>query len=171
MNEIFTAIDIDAPPAVIWEALVDFEAYPEWNDRMRIRGRAVEGERLRVSPGPAAGRAPAFRPRVLRVIPETELRWLGHLYVRGLFDGEHVFTIEDLGEGRSRLNQHEEFSGLLAGFLLKRYGDATEENFEAVNAALKARAEATARGGQAPAASRDGIEAAGRNGEGADAAA
>jgi len=172
MNEIFTSVDIDAPPAVVWEVLTDFEAYPEWNDRTRIDGRAVEGERLTVAPGPDGGRMPTFRPRVLRATPETELRWLGHLYVRGLFDGEHVFSIEDLGDGRSRLNQHEEFGGLLAGFLLGRYGEATEVNFEAVNAALKARAERVAAAGEPGGATRrDGIEAGSNNGDGADAAA
>jgi len=171
MNEIFTTIDIDAPPAVVWDVLTDFEAYPEWNDRTRIDGQAVEGERLTVAPGPQGGRMPTFRPRVQRATPGTELRWLGHLYVRGLFDGEHVFSIEDLGDDRSRLTQHEEFSGLLAGFLLGRYGEATESNFEAVNAALKTRAEAIAQGVAPDATTRDGIEAGTSDGDGADAAA
>jgi hypothetical protein len=30
-----------------------------------------------------------FKPKVLSVRPERELRWLGRLFVRGVFDGEH----------------------------------------------------------------------------------
>ena len=43
-----------------------------------------------------------FKPRVLNAEPERELRWLGHLLVPGLFDGEHSFTIEPLQENRVR---------------------------------------------------------------------
>lgn len=141
MTRIFTEIDVDAPPDLVWEVLTDFEAYPDWNPQTRITGAPREGERLVVAPGPDAEGMPTFRPQVLRADAPRELRWLGHLYVRGLFDGEHVFTVEDLGAGRSRFVQSETFGGLLAGLLTRFYGDDTEAGFEAVNAALKARAE------------------------------
>jgi hypothetical protein len=74
--------------------------------------------------------------------PEAyELRWLGHLWVPGLFDGEHSFRVEPIDEHRSRLTQSESFSGVLAGLLLRRYGADTEAGFHAVNEALKTRAE------------------------------
>ena len=123
--------------------LTDFEQYPEWNGHTRITGTAAEDERLTVAPGPDGDRMPTFRPRVLRA-DGGELAWLGHLWVRGLFDGEHSVAVEDLGRGESRLVQSEAFSGVLAGVLLRRYGTRTEATFEAVNAALKERAEALA---------------------------
>ncbi|MEF8851082.1 MAG: SRPBCC domain-containing protein [Haloarculaceae archaeon] len=146
MKEIFTTVDIEAPAEVVWDVLVDFERYPVWNPRTRITGTAAAGERLVVAPGPEADGMPTFRPRVLRA-DGTELRWLGHLYVRGLFDGEHVFTVEDLGNGRSRLVQTESFGGILARPLLWLYGDDTRAGFEAVNEALKDRAEALVESG------------------------
>ena len=54
-----------------------------------------------------------FRPTVLKVEPNREFRWLGHLLFPGLFDGEHIFTIEPLGEGHVRFTQREVFTGLL----------------------------------------------------------
>ena len=61
------------------------------------------------------GRRPTtFRPRVLEAEPARRLRWLGHLLVPGLFDGEHRFTIEPAGPGRARVTQQETFRGLLA---------------------------------------------------------
>ena len=140
--EIFTTIDIEASPETVWSVLTDFAAYDAWNPLSRISGTAEAGERLVVASAPGAGRMPTFRPRVLRADPPAELRWLGHLYVRGLFDGEHAFTIEDLGDGRSRLVQSETFGGLLARPLLRLVGERTEAGFEAANAALKSRAEA-----------------------------
>jgi hypothetical protein len=37
---------------------------------------------------------------VLEVVPGRTLRWLGHLLVPGIFDGEHYFEIEPLGANR-----------------------------------------------------------------------
>jgi hypothetical protein len=108
---------------------------------------------------------PTFRPTVLRA-DGSELRWLGHLYVRGLFDGDHRFAVEDLGEGRSRLTQSESFRGLLVRPIMRLYGADTESGFEAVNAALKARAEAITRPATSDArAYRPSVEGDGRSAE------
>ena len=56
-----------------------------------------------------------FKPTVLRVEPERELRWLGRLLLPGLFDGDHIFHIEPLAQTRSRFTQAERFSGILVG--------------------------------------------------------
>ena len=53
-----------------------------------------------------------FKPTVLSIRPERELRWLGHLLFSGIFDGEHYFLLEPIGESRTRLRQGEKFSGL-----------------------------------------------------------
>ncbi|MEF8863690.1 MAG: SRPBCC domain-containing protein [Haloarculaceae archaeon] len=145
MSDIHTSIEIDAPAETIWSALTDFGAYPEWNPYTRIEGEPRVDERLRVSPGPEAGRAPTFRPRVL-VADGRELRWLGHLFTEGLFDGEHSFVVEELDGDRSTLTQSETFSGLLVGVIMQFVGEDTEANFRGVNEALKARAESLAHG-------------------------
>ncbi|MFC6992328.1 SRPBCC family protein [Haladaptatus sp. GCM10025707] len=152
MDELTTSIDIDAPPETVWRVLTDFDHYPEWNDFMHIAGRPTVGTRLHITPGPAAGRSPSFKPEVLRADANRELRWLGHLYVRGLFDGEHRFEITDLGDGTSRLTQAERFSGVLVGLFNRFFGDQTERNFHGVNAALKERAESMAKADGADAA-------------------
>jgi hypothetical protein len=153
MSDIRTSIEIDAPAGTVWSVLTDFGAYPEWNPYTRIEGEAAVGERLRVSPGPEVGRAPTFRPRVL-VADGRELRWLGHLFTPGLFDGEHSFVIEELDEGRSKFTQSEEFSGLLVRPIMRFVGEDTESNFRGVNEALAARAESLA-GGDASAVDAD----------------
>ncbi|KTG26659.1 SRPBCC domain-containing protein [Haloferax profundi] len=140
MDELTTSIDIDAPAETIWQVLADFEQYPEWNEYTHIEGEAVAGKTLAVAPGPQAARMPTFKPTVLRD-EDRELRWRGHLFVRGLFDGEHRFVVEDLGHGRSRLTQAETFTGTLVWPIIRLVGDDTERNFHAVNQALKTRAE------------------------------
>ncbi|WP_277553244.1 SRPBCC domain-containing protein [Halobaculum limi] len=143
MTNISVTTDIAAPAALVYEVLTDFDAYPEWNEYTRIDGVAAAGERLAVAPGPAAGSAPTFRPTVKQA-DGSQLRWIGHLWVRGLFDGEHRFRVEAVDDDTARLTQDERFTGLLAGLLFRRYGDDWHANFAAVNEALKARAESLA---------------------------
>lgn len=82
-----------------------------------------------------------FRPKVLVAEPNTELRWLGRLLIPGLFDGEHYFRLSSLGSNRTRLVHGERFSGVLVPFAKSSLESATRAGFEAMNKALKARAE------------------------------
>ncbi len=88
-----------------------------------------------------------FQPKVTKVDPPHEFRWLGHLLVQGLFDGEHVFEIEPLDGDRVRFVQRESFRGFLAPLLIRMVEDDTRRGFEQMNAALKARAEGTHQAG------------------------
>ena len=84
-----------------------------------------------------------FRPKVLRVVPDRELRWLGTLLIPGLFNGEHYFLLTPAGHKATRFTQGEKFSGILVTpFETRGLLKATQQGFEAMNAALKARAEA-----------------------------
>jgi hypothetical protein len=141
VREVRSEIDINAPPDRIWEVLTDFRSYPEWNPFITlIDGEPVPGSGLEVRIEPPGGRAMTFKPTVLAAEPTRELSWLGRLFVPGLFDGEHHFEIEPIGGERSRFVQREIFRGLLvslfAGTLTK-----TEQGFEQMNRALKARSE------------------------------
>jgi hypothetical protein len=82
-----------------------------------------------------------LRPTVLAATPSRELRWLGQIGVPGIFDGEHRFRIEPLDQDRVRFVQEERFAGLLAPIILRFVERATRQGFEAMNQALKARAE------------------------------
>ena len=77
----------------------------------------------------------SFRPTVLVAEPNRELRWLGHLWLPGLFDGEHSFSIEPLDEGRVRFVQRERFKGLLLPFLSKMLDGDTRRGFNEMNRA------------------------------------
>ena len=142
MKELRSEIEIQASAERVWQLLTDFPSFPQWNPFIRkASGNIRAGERLDVNIQPSGARGMTFRPTVLKAEPNRELRWLGHLLIPGLFDGEHIFTIDPLGEGRVRFTQREVFTGLLVSLFARGLDTDTRRGFEEMNQALKARAE------------------------------
>lgn len=145
MKELRSEIDIHASDERVWQLLTDFASYPHWNPFIRrVSGEAKTGARLHVYLQPSGARGTTFRPRVLKVEPKRELRWLGHLVIPGLFDGEHIFTIEPLEANRVHFVQRELFTGLLVPLLAHGLDTDTRRGFDDMNHALKVRAEQSA---------------------------
>ena len=141
MAIIETSINIAATPSRVWQVLLDFPGYPEWNPFIRsISGSVSAGRKLKIRVEPPGRRAMSFRPVILVADPERELRWRGKVLVPGIFDGEHYFRLEPHGSG-TRLVHGEGFTGILLP-LMRSALRATEEGFRAMNEALKKRAEA-----------------------------
>ena len=140
MKTVSATIDIGVPPAQVWAILTDLGSYHEWNPLfVEAGGNVAVGQRIRLrSKHPANGRLMTVKPRITAVQPGTELRWASSL--PGLISGEHSFTLTATGHG-TRLVQSESFKGLLTRFSGKTFARA-EAAFQAVNEALKERAEA-----------------------------
>jgi hypothetical protein len=144
-RELRTEIVIDATPERVWEVLFDQETLTEWNPFIReMDGDLCEGERLRVHLTPPRGKGMTFKPKLLEVRPGRRLRWLGHLGIPGLFDGEHVFELHAEGSNSTRFVHREEFGGILVPVLWKQLDTDTREGFKRMNLALKQRVEAAA---------------------------
>ncbi|HLK42980.1 MAG TPA: SRPBCC domain-containing protein [Thermoleophilia bacterium] len=143
MRTISADIVIEATADRVWETLADFSRYVEWNPFIReAAGRAAPGERIRVHVFRDEQTANTFRPRIVVAAPGRELRWLGHVLVPGVFDGEHSFELTPV-DGGTRVVQSERFSGVLVPLMGKLIED-TVERFHALNRALKQRVEAEA---------------------------
>lgn len=140
-GSIETDIWIDRPPQAVWKVLTATADYPRWNPEIsRLDGELVEGKVIEFAEGSGQD-AMVFHPTVLVVRPERELRWKGALWFPGLFDGEHRFQLEVSGN-RTHFIQSEQFTGILVGKLSEDALKDTAESMKAMNAALKARAEA-----------------------------
>jgi hypothetical protein len=140
-RDIGDTIEINASPATVWATLTDTGSFATWNPFLRrADGELRPQAKLDVQIAPPGARAMSFKPTILAVEPERELRWIGHLVVPGLFDGEHSFRLESLESGGTRFTMAEHFSGLLVPF----FGgiiDKSQNGFQQMNAALKGRAE------------------------------
>jgi hypothetical protein len=142
VRTIHTEVGIMAPAARVWDILIATDKWPEWNPFARLSGRVAPGERVDLTITPPGKGAMRFRPTIVKLEPGRELRWLGSLGLRGLFDGEHGLRVVPEDVGRCRFEHFETFTGVLVAPLLWMAGDATRQGFEAMNRALKARAEA-----------------------------
>ncbi len=141
-RQITSSIEINASTAQVWAALTDFSSFPDWNPFIRRASGSIEpGARLEVFIQPSGARGMTFRPTLLAVEPQRELRWLGRFLIPGLFDGEHVFQIESLGENQVQFVHCETFSGVLVPFFWRGLDTDTRRGFEEMNRALKARVE------------------------------
>lgn len=136
-----TRVHIRASAVRVWTVLMDFEQYPQWNPFIRrLQGSVEPGQSLRVEVQPVGGRPMKFRPKVLAVQQASELRWLGKLLFKGLFDGEHYFKLERAPNGVIFVHG-EQFRGLLVPLLRRMLQQQTLPGFEAMNQALLDRAE------------------------------
>lgn len=142
-TELRTEVEIDAPRERVWSVLTDFARYHEWNPFITgVEGRLERGARLRVTISlPEDGGQHTFRPTIVRCEPGEELRWLGHLLIKGLFDGEHFFRLDSIGDNRTKFVHGEDFGGVLLRFMGNTL-TLSARGFAYMNQALKRRVEA-----------------------------
>ncbi len=131
---------IDSPPQTVWHILTATANYPAWNPEIsRLDGQLREGNVIEFAAGTGPD-AMVFHPTILAVRPDRELRWKGSVGFPGIFDGEHYFVLEAVGN-QTHFIQGETFTGILAGRLTQGVLKDTIDNMRSMNAALKKRAE------------------------------
>lgn len=135
-------IIINAEPQKIWNILMDFQNYPIWNPFIiEIKGSANKGEMILTRIVPTGASEMKFKPTILNIENDKELRWLGHFIISGLFDGEHVFQLIDNKNGTTTFIQSENFKGILVPLFKKLLDVNTLNGFELMNQQLKKEAE------------------------------
>jgi hypothetical protein len=142
MIEVFATVDIAAPADVVWEALTDLRRFPDWNPFIRRAWGSLRVGRwvwLRVRSG--IGVPLFFRAKVTAHQGHREIRWRGHFLSRWIASGDHAFTLEPSLDDGVRFAQREVFSGLLPWLARSLLVRKTQQGFDAMNQALKARAE------------------------------
>lgn len=139
---IYSEIVINAFPEKVWKEFTNFKSYPEWNPFIKsLQGSPEKGNKIEVFLQPPGKKGMLFKPRVLSFEPSHEFRWIGKLFIGGLFDGEHTFLLKDNKDGTTTFIQFERFKGLLIPFMKKMLDRNTLTGFNQMNEALKLRCE------------------------------
>lgn len=139
---IYSQITINSTPQNIWNILMNFEEYKNWNPFIiDISGDAQVDNSIEAKIKPTDKSPMTFKPKVLVRNENQEFRWIGKFLMPRVFDGEHVFQIVDNHDGTCTFIQYEKFRGLLVPFMKKMLNVNSLDGFEKMNQALKERAE------------------------------
>lgn len=129
---------IAASPETVWGLLTDADGYAAWNDAVvSIEGPIREGATIDLVSVVAPKRT--FTLEVTRMDAPRTMVWSDGMPL-GLFTGERTYTVAAAPEGGSTFTMVEEFTGPLAGLMVKVIPDMTE-SFETFADCLKAAAE------------------------------
>lgn len=130
--------EINASPETVWDILTDGAKYTEWDTNLiSLSGTIAPDEKLTVYTKLAPDRA--FNVTVSTFEPNKKMVWSSGMPM-GLFKGERTFTLTPTGEGKTKLNTREEFSGLLLPLFGRMIPDMNPVFAEFV-ASVKQRAE------------------------------
>jgi hypothetical protein len=141
MKELRTEIEIQATPDQVWQVLTSLDQYPEWNPFIHHAiGKAKVGEKVDIT-FRSGSKEMTLHCIVVKVEPNKELRWKYHVMLPFLFSGEHSFIIEQIEGNQIRFIDREIFNGLLVSTQAKDIDTHSKQGFEAMDKALKARAE------------------------------
>lgn len=135
-------MDIDSSPEKVWQVLTDFGHYRDWNPFIRdITGKLNEGSRLEIQISTSTKKTRKYRPVLTKIEPNREMRWLGKAFLPGLFDGEHILTLQRLENNQVRLVHREIFRGIGVSLAGSRLDFEIRRKFEEMNSALKKKIE------------------------------
>lgn len=136
--KIETNIIINSSLSIIWEILMDFENYPNWNPF--IKEISKYDNKMLVKVQPVNSKVMVFKPKLIKQENNKEFRWKGKLLINGIFDGEHYFILEKINDNTTKFIQGENFTGILVPIFKKTLNN-TKKGFILMNEALKLKAE------------------------------
>lgn len=151
MFEVITHYDFDASPQQVWEVLVDFPSYSEWNpfiikanpakSKESILDKNLKGQNLQITTKVMEDKPQVFNPKITEATPAKELSWVGKVGSECLLKAEHSFVLEEIKGGKTRLIHSEKFSGMLSGIINAEQRGKIRKSFEKMNSSLAERVE------------------------------
>lgn len=136
-------VEIDAPAALVWEVLVDYARYPEWNPyTVQVETTLEIGSVIDLYlPDPAKPGETFCNREYLRVVdPSGYLRYDTAEEIPGMHAVREQWVL-DLGGDRSSYRTTDTFTGDIAGWVFEQQGPWVKAGFDSVALALKDRAE------------------------------
>jgi len=148
MTHVVTSVtvEIDAPAAFVWDVLVDYPRYPEWNPYTVAVSTTLElGDPIDLTlPAPDGSDSTFVNREFIRVVdPPRHLRYDTGEEIPGVF-GIRDQWITELGPDRCAYHTTDTISGRYADIVMEKTGAWIKAGFDSVAHALKARAESLA---------------------------
>lgn len=135
-------VEINAPIETVWQVLLDFNRYPEWNPfTWRVETDLQVGSPVKLYVH-LPGRGKRLQTEFIReVTPPERLSWgmtMGADFLLRALRQQHLYPLPD---GRCCYQSTDAFSGLLTPLVKALFGRSICDGFNAMAYALKQRAE------------------------------
>ncbi|MDZ4676666.1 MAG: SRPBCC domain-containing protein [Oligoflexia bacterium] len=146
LRQVWTDIEINSTPEKVWEVLIDFSKFNQWNPLFNF----IEGDpskhgsplREHIFLFGRGGPMVKWRSKVMIYNPPYEFAWRGHVWFRQFGLGEHHYQIIPLGENKVRFVHWELFFGFFPTLFFKYFmKKKTTLLFHQMNLAIKNRVE------------------------------
>jgi hypothetical protein len=143
VRSVGAATVIDAPVARVWEVLVDVSRYPEWNPfTVRVQTDFELGSPVDMQVDLfGRGRTMHQVEYVTSFVEGQRLSWGVNVGPGWFITADRWQELTDLGDGRTRYETVDEFTGIGVGFMLLIMRRHMTRGFADVAAALKRRCE------------------------------
>jgi hypothetical protein len=143
MKQYEASASIAAPPAAVWNVLLDAPGYATWDSGVeRIDGTIATGSKITVHSAVAPGRA--FPVKVVVDQDAGTMTWTGGMPL-GIFRGVRTFALAATTGGGTEFSMREVFSGPLLGLIGRSMPDLGP-SFQQFAAGLRTHVEATTAG-------------------------
>src|SRR3984893_17947618 len=121
MKEYSATALIEASSKAIWALLTAAPGYHHWNASAdRVMSTIAPGETIKVLVKVNPGRA--FPVKVTEFRPSERMVWSGGMPL-GLYKGVRTYTLTPAGNGETKFNMREEYSGPMLGMIWKSIPD------------------------------------------------
>ena len=139
MRSFEASSSIKAAPDRVWAILTDGGHYTAWDSGvLGVEGTIAPGETIKVVSSASPGRT--FPVKVSQFDPNHSMTWSGGMPL-GLFNGVRTFSLTDGGDGVTRFQLREEYSGPLVALMWRSMPDLGP-SFSQFADGLRQRAEA-----------------------------
>ena len=138
MKEIRTEIDINAPADKVWQALMDFDDWSNWNPIVNAAsGNASTGSKLDITmKGNGDKDGPKYQPTITQLDDNKHFRWRTKMLGGVLMTNDKVFELESTPTG-THLVHKELFSGIMPGLMWGKLNNFVPGMLNSMNSALK----------------------------------
>jgi hypothetical protein len=138
MKHFETSTTIDADPERVWAVLADTGSWSDWDSGViAVEGEAGEGKRIKIRS--ELNPKKAYPVKVTELDRPRRMTWRGGAPL-GLFTGVRTYTLTPEGEGRTRFDMREEFTGPLLPLIWRSMPDMND-SFRQFASGLKRRVE------------------------------
>lgn len=134
-----TSATIKAPPERVWEILTDAAGYTGWDSGVRVEGRLLAGETVKLHA--EVNKSRAFDVKVTEFVRPNRMQLSGGMPL-GLFKGVRTYELEPGAGGTTEFRMREVYSGPLTPIIWRTIPDLGP-SFTRFALGLKARAEST----------------------------